>query len=146
MNFVRPAICSGTRDLQIISPYFVPRQPGTALLIGLVQRGVKVRVLTNSLAATDVIAVHGGYARWRQRLLSGGVELFELRPYATHKRDSLFGSSVASLHIHFARMAAGLPAPSIRLLPKRGLCPCCGSAPVAGLITASGQTPGARYL
>lgn len=98
INFVRPAICSASRELQIISPYFVPRQPGTDLLMGLVQRGVKVRVLTNSLAATDVIAVHGGYARWRQGLVSGGVDLFELKPYATHKRDSLFGSSVASLH------------------------------------------------
>jgi FdhE protein len=28
----------------------------------------------------------------------------------------------------------------------RGLCPCCGSSPVAGLITASGSSPGARYL
>ena len=98
VNFVRPMISSASRDLQIMSPYFVPRQPGTDLLIGLVQHGVRVRVLTNSLAATDVMAVHGAYARWREGLLAGGVELFELKPYATHKRDSLFGSSVASLH------------------------------------------------
>ena len=39
-----------------------------------------------------------------------------------------------------------LPAPSLRLLPQRGLCPCCGSTPVSGVITATGQTPGARYL
>jgi FdhE protein len=41
---------------------------------------------------------------------------------------------------------AGLPAASLRLLPQRGLCPCCGSTPVSGVVTASGPTPGARYL
>ncbi len=46
----------------------------------------------------------------------------------------------------FTRMAASLPASSLRLLPDRGMCPCCGSTPVAGLVTASGRTPGARYL
>ena len=39
-----------------------------------------------------------------------------------------------------------LDAPSLRLLPKRGLCPCCGSTPVSGVVTATGQTPGTRYL
>jgi FdhE protein len=52
----------------------------------------------------------------------------------------------AALQVYFTRMAASLPAASLRLLPQRGLCPCCGSTPVAGLVTASGKTPGARYL
>jgi FdhE protein len=52
----------------------------------------------------------------------------------------------AALQVYFTRMAASLPAPSLRLLERRGLCPCCGSTPSAGLVTASGQTPGARYL
>jgi FdhE protein len=52
----------------------------------------------------------------------------------------------AALQVYFTRMASSLPASSLRLLPKRGLCPCCGSPPVAGLIAASGQTAGARYL
>lgn len=53
---------------------------------------------------------------------------------------------VAALQVYFTRMAASLPAPDLRLLPQRGLCPCCGSTPVAGVITASGDSPGARYL
>lgn len=53
---------------------------------------------------------------------------------------------VAALQVYFTRLAAELQAPSLRLLPQRGLCPCCGSTPVAGLITASGPTPGTRYL
>jgi FdhE protein len=52
----------------------------------------------------------------------------------------------ASLQVYFTRLAADLPAASLRLLPQRGLCPCCGSTPVCGVVTASGQTPGARYL
>jgi FdhE protein len=52
----------------------------------------------------------------------------------------------AALQVYFTRLAAQLPLASLRLLPRRGLCPCCGSTPVAGVVLASGQTPGARYL
>jgi FdhE protein len=52
----------------------------------------------------------------------------------------------AMLQVYFTRLAAALHAPSLRLLPQRGLCPCCGSTPVSGVVTQSGQTPGARYL
>jgi FdhE protein len=52
----------------------------------------------------------------------------------------------AALQVYFTRLAASLPASSLRLLPQRGLCPCCGSTPVSGVITESGQTRGARYL
>jgi FdhE protein len=52
----------------------------------------------------------------------------------------------AALQVYFTRLAASLPVASLQLLPQRGLCPCCGSTPVAGVVTASGQTPGTRYL
>ncbi|GGF04984.1 protein FdhE [Aliidongia dinghuensis] len=52
----------------------------------------------------------------------------------------------AALQVYFSRLAADLPVEALRLLPERGLCPCCGSTPVAGIVTASGATPGARYL
>jgi FdhE protein len=52
----------------------------------------------------------------------------------------------AALQVYFTRLAGDLPAASLRLLPQRGLCPCCGSTPVSGVITASGRTPGTRYL
>jgi putative cardiolipin synthase len=61
--------------------------------------GKRVRVLTNSLVASDVAAVHGGYSRHRKPLLAGGVSLYELKPETGTKVDaSLFGSSGASLH------------------------------------------------
>jgi FdhE protein len=52
----------------------------------------------------------------------------------------------AALQVWFTRLAAALPAPLLRLLPQRGLCPCCGSTPVSGVVTESGRTPGTRYL
>ena len=52
----------------------------------------------------------------------------------------------AALQVYFTRLAAALPAAALRLLPERGLCPCCGSTPVSGTVTAAGPTPGTRYL
>jgi FdhE protein len=52
----------------------------------------------------------------------------------------------AALQVWFTRLAACLPASSLRLLAQRGLCPCCGSPPVAGVVTATGPNPGTRYL
>jgi FdhE protein len=52
----------------------------------------------------------------------------------------------AALQVHFTAVAGVLAAETLRLLPDRGLCPCCGSTPVAGIVTASGPTPGSRYL
>jgi cardiolipin synthase C len=95
------ALSSARSEVLLISPYFVPGAGGTAALRKLAQRGVHVAVLTNSLAATDVAAVHSGYSRYRQSLLEGGVKLYELKSAITlndhHKRMRL-GSSRASLH------------------------------------------------
>ena len=52
----------------------------------------------------------------------------------------------AALQVYFTRLAAGLPPDRVNLLPERNLCPCCGSTPVSALVTASGKTPGVRYL
>lgn len=98
MHELAPLLLSARERLEITSPYFVPGDAGTSALVGLVQHGVAVSVLTNSLAATDVAAVHGGYAPYRRPLLRGGVALFELRPSAGSISYSLHGSSNASLH------------------------------------------------
>lgn len=91
---------SATTELLIVSPYFVPGQRGMDVIRELVARGVKVKVLTNSLAATDAAVVHIGYSRYRDELLKMGVELYELRPQPGSEgaRLSALGSSKASLH------------------------------------------------
>jgi putative cardiolipin synthase len=82
--------------------YFVPGDKGVKVLSELAARGVRVRILTNSLASTDVVAVHAGYARYREALLAGGVELYEYRvdakrPEPVGHRLRL-GSSGSALH------------------------------------------------
>ncbi|MGB5103680.1 MAG: phospholipase D family protein [Steroidobacteraceae bacterium] len=89
-------------ELLIVSPYFVPRKRGAQGLVEAVERGMRVAVLTNSLAATDVAAVHTGYARYRRQLLRGGVEIYEMKRKAGSAEGrhqiSVTGSSGASLH------------------------------------------------
>ncbi len=94
-----PWVKSAKTDITVISPYFVPGVGTTDVLVAAAGSGKQVRVLTNSLVASDVAAVHGGYSRHRKPLLAGGVNLYELKPQTGTKVDSsLFGSSGASLH------------------------------------------------
>jgi len=95
---LRPLLLSARSQLEIISPYFIPGDAFTRELTGMAERGVSVAILTNSLAATDVAAVHGAYIRCRYPLLRAGIALFELKPYKHRGVISLFGSSSASLH------------------------------------------------
>ncbi|PRX31238.1 putative cardiolipin synthase [Paraburkholderia sp. BL18I3N2] len=90
------------KEVLVISPYFVPGKKGVEWMRAQTQRGVRVTVLTNSLAATDVALVHAGYQRYRKDLLDAGVHLYELKPApgedADEKKKSILGSSKASLH------------------------------------------------
>ncbi|PJK09179.1 hypothetical protein CO608_06715 [Lysobacteraceae bacterium NML08-0793] len=99
---IGPVMGAAQNELLIVSPYFVPTQKGTDLLGGIARNGKQVTVLTNSLSATDVAAVHAGYAKYRKDLLHAGVHLFELKPDATvtgaEKGAVVGGSSGASLH------------------------------------------------
>jgi putative cardiolipin synthase len=91
------------KSFDLVSPYLVPGEGGTAALAALAGSGVKLRILTNSLAATDVSAVHAGYAKRRGDLLRAGVRLYELKGSAEREdgpeaKHNLGGSSSASLH------------------------------------------------
>ncbi len=86
------------QSLVLVSPYFVPGDAGVELLTQYRQQGIDVTVVTNSLAATDVVAVHSGYRKYRVPLLQSGVELYEVRVDAKAKPSSWKGSSRVSLH------------------------------------------------
>jgi putative cardiolipin synthase len=85
-----------------ISPYLVPTSAGVKAFAKLAAQGVKVRMLTNSLEATDVLAVHAGYTKRRMQMLRAGVGLFELyaQPGVKIRKAKIgpFGSSGSSLH------------------------------------------------
>lgn len=94
-------------DLLIVSPYFVPGKDILKALEDARSRGVRVRVLTNSLASNDAPIAHAGYMGHRETLLAMGVELFEMRSEQAGLRgamglsgsgSSATGSSRAMLH------------------------------------------------
>lgn len=98
---------NSTREVVYEAAYFVPGTRGVEVLTALTARGVRVRVLTNSLAATDVIAVHAGYAPYREALVAGGVELHEYRPDADRPTPAgghrvRLGRSESALHAKIA--------------------------------------------
>ena len=90
------------RELELISPYFVPTRSGERAITELASKGgVKVAILTNSLEATDVPIVHAGYAKRRRKMLKAGIVLYELmrESRVRSRRDRrLTGSSGSSLH------------------------------------------------
>lgn len=93
-------IASPGHSVDIVSAYFVPGKRFTQRLIRLVAEGCRVRILTNSQEATDVLVVHSAYVKYRPALLSGGVELFELRASPAQPREPRVrgASTRASLH------------------------------------------------
>ncbi len=96
-----PGGASTQSELLIISPYFVPSQSGRHHLAQMRERGVRIGVLTNSLASTDSASAHAGYARHRAELLREGIALHELRPESRlrHRRSHRWGhASPSSLH------------------------------------------------
>ncbi len=97
---IRPIVAKASRELILISPYFIPSEAGIAALGAVVGRGVRVRVLTNSLASADVVPLaQAGYARRRERLLAAGIELHEMRPERLEAtRTRIAKSSGAYLH------------------------------------------------
>jgi cardiolipin synthase C len=99
-NDITALMRSAKEELIIISPYFIPGKQGVALMRELVNRGVRIRILTNSLASTDSPPVHIGYSRYRVDLLKLGIELREVRPKLGEKRPRFhpFRGSNASLH------------------------------------------------
>jgi FdhE protein len=110
---------------------------------GALQRILQhVATVTLPDQANDVIAALKGYDpraldSLAEAFLSGVLEPHQIGP-------ALY--IAAALQVYYTSMAATLAADSLRLLPKRGLCPCCGSTPVSAVVTASGRTPGTRYL
>jgi putative cardiolipin synthase len=94
-------ISNAQQEVLIENAYFVPRDHGVELTRALHARGVKVRVLTNSLASNDVLAVHSGYQKYRDDLLENGVEMYEVRPdsrMAQLRWSGLSWKSRAGLH------------------------------------------------
>jgi putative cardiolipin synthase len=88
-------------ELLIESAYVIPGPENIERARINNERGIRQRLLTNSLATNDVAAAHAGYAKYRRDLIKNGVEVYELRPDAVSEKENwslLAGRSRASLH------------------------------------------------
>jgi putative cardiolipin synthase len=102
MTQLEPYFDKIKKELIIISPYFVPGYEGVKFFKSLTDKGISVKILTNSLSSNDVAIVHAGYAKYRADLLRNGVELYEMNKKLTRAqrkdKKGVGGSSKASLH------------------------------------------------
>ena len=92
-------------EMILVAPYFVPGESGMKLFKKEMAGGMKIKVLTNSLASTDEPAVYAGYEKYRKPLIEMGVELYELRAMPTKdyekERKKNIGTSGGELHAKF---------------------------------------------
>ncbi|WP_316347950.1 phospholipase D-like domain-containing protein [Desulfuromonas acetoxidans] len=75
------ALARAQKSVTIQSPYLVMPDGGLELFAGLIKKGVKVRISTNSLLSTDNLQAFSGYSNQREDLLDAGIEVFEFQPY-----------------------------------------------------------------
>jgi putative cardiolipin synthase len=66
-------------ELLIVNAYIIPTERGISMLRELKERGVEIKILTNSLASHDVPAVNSHYKEWRRPILETGAQLYEMR-------------------------------------------------------------------
>lgn len=85
-NRLITAVKEARHSILIQSPYLIMPKGGIELFESLIERGVRIRISTNSLASTDNIPAFSGYHGQRSDLLEAGVELFEFRPFPKDRR------------------------------------------------------------
>jgi putative cardiolipin synthase len=78
-------------SIDIQSPYLITTEVGQKLFKDAVDRGVKIRILTNSLSSTDNLEAFSGYQRDREKLLQSGVRIFEFKPDAQERFKIMTG-------------------------------------------------------
>lgn len=97
---LRQMVSAATREVVVVSPYFVPQKRGVEFFAALVKKGVRVVVITNSLASTNHVSVHAVYERYRKPMLRQGIELYELRPGISSRSGQLDGAEKTTLTLH----------------------------------------------
>lgn len=85
-------------SLDIQTPYLITTELSQNLFREAVKRGVKVRILTNSLASTDNVEAFSGYQTDRQKLLETGVRIYEFRPDAAQRTKVMTGELQKTLN------------------------------------------------
>ncbi|HEY6600123.1 MAG TPA: phospholipase D family protein [Pseudomonadales bacterium] len=79
-NQLIDAVKAAKKSILIQSPYLILPEGGIELFAQLIEKGVDIRISTNSLASTDNIPAFAGYSSQRADLLEAGVGLYEFNP------------------------------------------------------------------
>jgi cardiolipin synthase C len=99
---IQKRMLAAKEEVIILTPYFVPRRSGVDFYKQLRAKGIRVVIVTNSLAATNHAYVHGGYAPYRKELLEAGVQLYEVRADAPELVDPSLEGIRLTMHTKLA--------------------------------------------
>ena len=98
-NDLKEVILSAKKEVIFISPYYVPGDSGIQLVQDLIDKGIRVKILTNSLASNNHIPVHSAYARYRKDVIRSGAELYEARANAVRGNpETEDGAATMTMH------------------------------------------------
>ena len=88
-DFLYDVIKNAKKEILIQTPYLVLPDGGFDVFSSLIERGVSIKIVTNSLASTDNLMAFSGYHKQRKRLIDIGVMVYEYRPYPKIQKDLL---------------------------------------------------------
>ena len=117
VNEIRDVLRAAESEMMIITPYFIPRKKGIELVRELRARGIRITILTNSLATNNHTSVHSAYASYRKDLLKAGVELWEARVDAAKRTNADGVAKGEFLTLH----TKGVLIDSAPLVPRRAM-------------------------
>lgn len=87
-------------EVLVVTPYFIPGKGGVQFWRSIANKGVRVIIVTNSLATNNHVPVHSAYARYRHDMIAAGVELYEVRVDAAKERVDDTKTAYDSLTLH----------------------------------------------
>ncbi|MDH4047246.1 MAG: phospholipase D family protein [Gammaproteobacteria bacterium] len=97
---IADVLSNAEEEIIIYTPYFIPGQAGMELIEKVRAKGVRVVLVTNSLASNNHTPVHSAYSRYRKRLLQAGVELYEARANAAQVISEDGSKELQQLTLH----------------------------------------------
>ncbi len=103
-DYIVDIIDSAEHEVILVTAYLVPTQELSAVIKRSVERGIRVRILTNSLRSNNHIAAHAAYIGYVEDLVGSGVELYELRADAEDRNlymETPVDSKALGLHAKF---------------------------------------------
>jgi putative cardiolipin synthase len=93
-------IARSDRSVFVITPYFIPTDSGIEFWQKVINKGMSVTIVTNSLASTNHVPVHSGYSRYRKKMLEMGASIYEARANAVGDQKDVSAGNPQSLTLH----------------------------------------------